>query len=210
MVRTVKGARRTQEQRRLEARSRLLQAAAELIAEGGLAAVTLAAVGHRAGYSRSVATHHFANKAGLISSLIDQVEAEFVAATAPVGALDTSVDELVETASIFLRLLVNPAAIHKSFLVLWAEAVADADWQPRIRASDDEFRLRVRAAVERGQARGEVDPILDTATTAIAFIGLLRGIALQELLSPSEIDLAATSRTVEVWLRRALSIKPGT
>jgi AcrR family transcriptional regulator len=54
--------RRTQAERRAAARDRLLQAAAELIAECGLPAVTLAQVGERAGYSRGIANHHFGTK----------------------------------------------------------------------------------------------------------------------------------------------------
>jgi AcrR family transcriptional regulator len=196
--------RRTQAERRAAARDRLLQAAAELIAECGLASVTLAQVGERAGYSRGIANHHFGTKAALIEELISQVEEEFVAATAPVRNLDASVDELVTTSSIFIGLLENLPAIHRAFLVLWASAVADDELRPRMAASDATFRDAVTAIVERGKARGEVDDGLDADIFAVMLLGQLRGLALQHLIAGDEIDLADVRRGLEAAIRGLL------
>jgi len=196
--------RRTQAERRAAARDRLLQAAAELIAECGLAAVTLAQVGERAGYSRGIANHHFGTKAALIEELISQVEQEFVAATAPVRSLDASVDALVATSSIFIGLLEDLPAINRAFLVLWASSVADDELRPRMAASDAAFRDAVTAIVERGKARGEVDPNLDAATFAVMLLGQLRGLALQHLIAGDQIDLAHVRRGLESAIRGLL------
>ena len=196
--------RRTQAERRAAARDRLLKAAAELIAECGLAAVTLARVGERAGYSRGIANHHFGTKAALIEELISQVEHEFVAATAPVRSLDASVDELVTTSSIFIGLLEDLPAIHRAFLVLWASAVADDELRPRMAASDAAFRDAVTAIVERGKACGEVDDSLDADTIAVMLLGQLRGVALQHLIAGDAIDLAHVGRGLEAALRALL------
>jgi AcrR family transcriptional regulator len=201
---TAPPARRTQIQRRAEARDKLLQAAAELIAERGLAAVTLAAVGERAGYSRGIANHHFGTKAALIDELIEQVEREFHGATEPVTRLDVSIDALVETASIFLRMLEDLPVIHRAFLVLWAAAVADEELRARMAASDEGFRDAVTLIIGRGQARGEIDASVDAASAALAILGQLRGIALQHLLSPDGIDLASARVSVESSIRRFL------
>ncbi|MDT5256945.1 MAG: hypothetical protein QOD10_2025 [Mycobacterium sp.] len=196
--------RRTQAERRAAARDRLLQAAAELIAECGLASVTLAQVGERAGYSRGIANHHFGTKAALIEELISQVEEEFVAATAPVRNLDASVDGLVTTSSIFIGLLEDLPAIHRAFLVLWASAVADGELRRRMAASDAAFRDAVTAIVERGKARGEVDDGLDADTFAVMLLGQLRGLALQHLIAGDEIDLADVRRGLEAAIRGLL------
>jgi AcrR family transcriptional regulator len=196
--------RRTQAERRAAARDRLLQAAAELIAECGLASVTLAQVGERAGYSRGIANHHFGTKAALIEELISQVEEEFVAATAPVRNLDASVDELIATSSIFIGLLEDLPAIHRAFLVLWASAVADDELRRRMAASDAAFRDAVTAIVERGKARGEVDDGLDADIFAVMLLGQLRGLALQHLIAGDEIDLAHARRGLEAAIRALL------
>jgi AcrR family transcriptional regulator len=53
--------------------ARLLDAAAELIAEGGYEAMTLAAVGERAGYSRGLVTARFGSKDQLLAALVDRI-----------------------------------------------------------------------------------------------------------------------------------------
>src|ERR1700750_760341 len=68
---------RTQVERRAEAERKLLEAATELIAERGVRAVTLAAVGERAGYSRGLVTHHFGNRQGLLDALTLELQNRF-------------------------------------------------------------------------------------------------------------------------------------
>jgi AcrR family transcriptional regulator len=53
--------------------ARLLDAAAELIEEGGFEAMTLAAVGERAGYSRGLVTARFGSKDQLLAALVDRI-----------------------------------------------------------------------------------------------------------------------------------------
>ena len=54
----------------------LLSAAAEIVVESGVPAVTLAAVAERAGYSRGMVTHHFGSKRGLLDALARSAQAE--------------------------------------------------------------------------------------------------------------------------------------
>ena len=51
----------------------LLDAAAELIAESGLASATFSALGERAGYSRGLVTARFGSKRGMVDALIRRV-----------------------------------------------------------------------------------------------------------------------------------------
>jgi AcrR family transcriptional regulator len=61
--------RRTQGERRAEAERRVLQATKQVIAELGVGAVTFAAIGARAGYSRGIVTHHFGSRQNLRQTL---------------------------------------------------------------------------------------------------------------------------------------------
>src|SRR3954447_20266254 len=70
------GDRRTQAQRRAAARGAILDTAIELLADGGYANMTLADVGERAGYSRSLATHYFGSKPKLLAAIIQRVRTE--------------------------------------------------------------------------------------------------------------------------------------
>jgi len=61
-----------------EVRSRLstkllLEAAGDLVAEGGYSSLTLAMVGKRAGYSSGLATARFRTKAKLLEALVDRI-----------------------------------------------------------------------------------------------------------------------------------------
>lgn len=200
--------RRTQAQRRAESRTKLMLAAAELIAEQGLGGVTLAEVGERAGYSRGIANHHFGTKAALIAELVDRVEREFIEATAPALRLQVSVDELLEITSVFVSMLADLPSVHRAFLVLWATAVADEELRPRMAGSDEAFRNTVVEIVERGQSNGEIDSTIGASGFAVAFLGQLRGVALQFLLAPESIDLGAVRQGMEQSLRRTLQPGP--
>jgi len=199
---------RTQAQRRTESRTRLMLAAAELIAEQGLGSVTLADIGKRAGYSRGIANHHFGTKAALIAEMVDRVEREFIQASAPALRVQVSVDELVEIASVFIAMLADLPAVHRAFLVLWATAVADEELRPRMAGSDESFRNTVVGIVERGRSNSEIDSTIGAPEFAVAFLGQLRGVALQHLLAPESIDLDAVRRTMEQSLRRTLRPAP--
>src|SRR6478735_11270818 len=67
----------SQTERRAEAERKLLEAAMQLVAERGVRAVTLAAVGERAGYSRGLVTHHFGNRQGLLDALTLELQNRF-------------------------------------------------------------------------------------------------------------------------------------
>jgi AcrR family transcriptional regulator len=69
----IEESRRSQQQRSQESTQRLLVAATDLIVEGGYAAVTLAAVGERAGYSRGLVTAKFGSKEGLLEELLERI-----------------------------------------------------------------------------------------------------------------------------------------
>ena len=71
-------ARRTQQQRRDQAETALLNAAAELAVEHGVRSLTLARVGERAGYSRGIVTHHFGSKRALLERLARATQTGFV------------------------------------------------------------------------------------------------------------------------------------
>src|SRR3954454_4246859 len=82
-------ARRTQRERRDQAESALLTAAAELVVEQGVRSLTLARVGQRAGYSRGIVTHHFGGKQALVERLARATQAAFVPGLDGLGARRT-------------------------------------------------------------------------------------------------------------------------
>jgi AcrR family transcriptional regulator len=192
--------RRTQQQRRDHTRGALLGAAAELVVEYGVRAVTLARVGERAGYSRGIVSHHFGSKAALIAELAHSTQAGFVPG---LGDLDPGLDRLLQLIDGYLGQLNRLGVLNRAFLVLWAESATEPELTPVFRERDDSFRSDLRDDVQAGIAAGQIDAAIDPAASAVAIVGQLRGIAFQKLLSP-DIDVERLRHTVTDQWRRAL------
>lgn len=171
---------------------RLLDAAGELIVERGYAAVTLAEVGRRAGYSRGLATMRFGSKSLLLDAVVKRItqgwsrrnllpRAEGMNGLDGFLALVAAIKEQFERDSHSLRLL----------YVLTFEALGG---NPELRDHFVEFHRRRRAdmaeLIERGINDGSIRSatVIDDEATAI-LVGL-RGIAYLWLLDPVGFDPA--------------------
>lgn len=195
-------ARRTQQERRDQASAALLKAAAELVVEEGVRAVTLARVGERAGYSRGLVTHHFGGKQALLEHLARTTQTGFVPG---LDALPPGLDRLLWLIDGYLAQLSEPDVLSRAFLVLWAESMTTPDLAPIFRERDHAFRDDLRHEVAAGIAEGTIRADVDPDQIAVAVVGQLRGIALQCLLDPEAIELAGLRRcAAEAW-KRALS-----
>ena len=198
--------RRTQEQRRTETRFKLVEAAAALINERGQAGLTLAAVGARAGYSRGIASYHFGTQTGLNEALLVQVEVEFEDGAETIDHSGPPITVLTETCRVFHAMLANRSDLHRAFLALWAGAVVtDNEHRSVMQGADRHIRSRIAAAVSRGIGDGTIDNTIDPAGYAVVMLGQLRGIELQHLMSPDEIDLDTTLKWVEASVVRDLA-----
>ena len=169
--------RRTQAERRAATESRLLEAAFRIVAERGVRAVTTAAVGEQAGYSRGIVMHHFGSRAVLMTRLAESVQASFfLPGTGPDGRERTLA--LVDD---YLTLVEARSQTSRVFLRLWAAAIGD-DEPALARAfvqRDDAFRQLFDAAIEEGLADGSISAPLDPRAAAATLVGLLRGVAMQ-------------------------------
>ncbi|WP_406640195.1 TetR/AcrR family transcriptional regulator [Amycolatopsis sp. WGS_07] len=191
--------RRTQQERRDQAAAALLEAAAELVVEEGVRAVTLARVGERAGYSRGLVTHHFGGKQALLEQLARTTQTGFV------PGLDTvapGLDRLLRLIDGYLARLNEPDVLSRAFLVLWAESMTAPELAPIFRERDHAFRADLREEIAAGIADGTIRPDIDPEQTAVAIVGQLRGIALQNLLDPAAVNPAQLCHcTADGWRR---------
>ncbi|MGW4526788.1 TetR/AcrR family transcriptional regulator [Amycolatopsis sp. NPDC004378] len=192
----------TQEQRRATARSALLVAAADLVVEAGVRAVTLALVGERAGYSRGIVTHHFGSRQALLESLAKASQSGFVPGLTDVPP---GLDRLLRLVAGYVRELGREDVPARSFLVLWAESVTDPHLAALFRERDEAFRADLREDVAAGIGDGTIRGDADPAQVAVSVLGQLRGIGLQGMLTPAAIDTERLAREVAEQWRRALS-----
>jgi len=200
--------RRTQEQRRTEAEDALIQAAAELIAQGGSAAVTLAKVGERAGYSRGLANHHFGNKARLMERVVETVTESFrrsISSLPPESSLRCRLASLIDSYFVAVQSL---QPINRARLILIAEAMADEfEFREAILEGDRIFRSALTEAFGCGMTSGELPQDTDPEGLAIATVALLRGVALQ-FFADTGMDIDKARIEVEQLLYGRLEISP--
>ena len=202
-LRPVEPPRRTQAERRAETERRLIDATMEIIAGAGVRAVTMAAVGEAAGYSRGIVNHQFGTRDGLMAAVANVAQARF----SPVTGGLRGRERVLADVTAYLTALKTGAQDARVFLRLWIAAIGGEE--PGLRevfvARDAFFRDHVAAAVAEGIEDGTVRSDVDAAAAAFAIVGQLRGISLQLQLAPESVDLDALSAEVREWLDRALA-----
>ncbi|MFC9809579.1 TetR/AcrR family transcriptional regulator [Streptomyces griseoaurantiacus] len=194
---------RTQKQRREEAEAALLDAAAELVAEQGLRALTLARVGERAGYSRGLVTHYFGSKQALVERLARAAQSGFVPGLAD---LPPGPDRLLRLIDGYLaQQTKHERPLNRAFLLLWMEAATSPDLARLFADRTEAFRTDLREDLTAGIAEGTIRPDLPVEETTAAIVAQLRGIAIQLLVTPESLDLPALRAYLTDHWRRALT-----
>jgi len=200
-------ARRTQQERRDQAETALLNAAAELVVEEGVHSLTLARVGQRASYSRGLITHYFGSKQALLERLARVTQSGFVPGLdgAPPG-----LDRLLRLIDGYIVALGQMRMPNRAFLLLWAEAATAPELAGIFRERDEAFRADLVEDVRAGIADGAIRPDAVADDVAVAVLGQLRGIALQRLVDSQAVDTQRLRRSVTGYWRQALACATAT
>jgi AcrR family transcriptional regulator len=142
----------------------LLEATMEIIALRGARAVTLAAVGEAAGYSRGIVTHQFGSRQGLLDALTLELQNRFV---------PPETDDVLELIDAYLASSEERPLDSRVYAVLWAEAQAgDADLRPAFETRDARFKATLSGYLDGNEAMAGV------------LVALLRGVS---LLQPDDV-----------------------
>lgn len=194
--------RRTQRERREETERKVLTAATALIAERGSRALTLAAVGEAAGYSRGIVTHQFGSRLGLLAAFAEVAQER----VEPRPEDPPGVARLLALARAYVDLVASGDEYSRGFLLLWAESMRAA---PEIReifaARDRRLVDEIVADLLAGQAAGEVRADLDVDATTTVLVGQLRGVALQLILGEDAPPADAVKAALVESIRRSLA-----
>jgi AcrR family transcriptional regulator len=175
---------------------RLLEAAGELVVEGGYAAMTLAAVGERAGYSRGMVTARFGSKEGLLNALVERIVAGFNHRNV---LPRTEGRPGCEAVTLFLDAIATQAASDASAIrVLYAlmfEALGPIpDLHATIAVLHDAMRADLAKLIRAGLRDGSVRKGVSPADEAALIVAGLRGIGYQWLLQPEEFNATRAFR----------------
>lgn len=176
--------RRTQQERGEESTTRLIHAAAELIAEGSYEAATAAEIGRRAGYSRSMVRARFGSKQQLIDAVVTSAYEGPLTVTLPettsglerAGSFGHDCGANRRITSVDAHHLRGRVSRRRQQLHLSTRV---ADWVTPLRAD-------TLAAVLAGQADGSIRTELDPEPTAHAIVAEGIGSAFLWTVDPTE------------------------
>lgn len=193
------------------AEAHVLDAAARLIAERGLAKTNVGAICARTGYPSSVVYQLFVDKEALVRRFVEQMREEFIAefsravAERSGGVTATPPDMLRALIGVFFELLTDLPVRNRAFLVLWGEAAEELSAiRPVMTEADRRFRFAIAQTVSAGLADGTITGVADPDAYAFALLGQLRGISIQLLIDPNGIDVGAVRAELERGIDRLI------
>lgn len=168
----------------------LLDAAADLIVEGGLAALTFAKIGERAGYSRGMVTARFGSKDGLIDALIDRIVTTWshrnvIPHTKGRSGLEGAIT-LIE--AIRSQAAKDPRGLRVLYSLMFEATGSDEELRLRFAKFHEGMRADFAGYVRRGQRDGSVRRGPSPDREGELMVAGLRGIGYQWLLDPTAFD----------------------
>jgi AcrR family transcriptional regulator len=193
--------RRTQAERRDDTRRRVLEAATSLVAARGSRAVSLAAVGEAAGYSRGIVNHHFGSKALLLEELIRYTQQFEVPTDAPTG-----LGRLTQFVEAYLGGMHDRSPRSEAFLKLWTESAgAEPALAPLFAERDAWFRDFIAEHVRDGVTDGSIADGVDPHLAAVVIIGSLRGTAMMVFSTARDVSVGELAVEVARSIGRSLA-----
>ena len=184
------GTEMTQSEKSARSTNALLDAAADLIVEGGFAALTFAAIGDRAGYSRGLVTVRFGSKDGLVEALINRIVGAW--GHRNVLPLTKGKSGLVGMTTMLDAIRQQAVRDARGLRVLYAlmfEALGpDESLRARMATFHRGMRRDFARFIERGIRDGSVRVGTSPSAEAALAVAGLRGIAYQWHLDPDGFD----------------------
>ena len=170
---------------------RLKSAAFELIAEGGISALTTAALAKRSGYSTAIVSYHFGSKDNFIQFLLDDAyQRSSVVSTIPLETVDT-IAELKNMLARYAKFVREQPEAAFAYLALVSSAnETNPQLLKAVQKMNHLVRKRIEQAIVAGQKGGSINKQIDASSSAIAIVGGVRGIIMQFMVD-REVNLEA-------------------
>jgi len=165
-------------------KARILEAAVELTAEGGVARATISAVCERAGVRAPALYYHYGSKDGLVGAVVEAVAGAWLEELrATVVAEGDSLEALIASALRGWRAAI--LAPHSPVELLLRVQLERADDAPPIREALQRVMARARAIIADAlDAAG--GPLRDSQGVAQTVVSLVQGVALRHHLDRDE------------------------
>ena len=185
-------------------RPQILAAAAEVIAERGVAATRIADVAERSGVSPPAVLYWFDSKEQLLAEALTADDDRFY------EELEERLDEEATPAERMVALIETAAADNDFalWMELWTWALRDADLRAARERFDSRWRAVIEAVVSDGVAAGEfgtrAGSTVDPSQAALAIAALIDGLTVQAALGDPEVSVARLTETVLASAERLL------
>lgn len=166
---------------------RLLDAAAELVAERGYAEATVAEIGKRAGYSRGLVSARFGCKENLMWALVQRASDTWFPNLLDPPRRGKACDQLrALVRTIGEQVARDPQALRVLERLIFE---ASGELHERFVTSQRRMESGFRDILTRGIDDGSIRDDIDVEVEAALLVATLRGISYQWFLYPREVDM---------------------
>jgi AcrR family transcriptional regulator len=172
-------------------RAKILDAALDVFGRSGFRGGSLREIAEAVGMSQAGLLHHFTDKTGVLTALLDRRDELAV----PFFSGPRGIDTLLAAAAVIESNQANRGATEL-FCVLSAEATsADHPAHEYFVARHERFRALFTDAMRLMAKRGELRAGVDIESAAAMILAVMDGLQLQWLLDPTSVDVSASLRT---------------
>lgn len=188
------GARPNKQKLRTErSTSGLLKAAAEILVEEGVSALTLANVGERAGYSRGLVTTRFGSKANMVQALVERLTTRWAAVhVEPRVRGKSGLESLLEMMREMRDQISRDPEDVLALQALLFDALSPASvTREAITEYNADLGRSILSSIETGMRDGTVKSEIVAQREANWVLEGIRGIGFHWLLRSDEYDAAA-------------------
>ena len=185
---------RTPRPPREEVRTRILDAAARVVAERGLAGASLDQVAAAAGFTKGAVYSNFASKDELFLALLEAQSAARV--TAVEESLQRTRDLPEALTAVGRELTRTDPAGELLFVEFWQRAVRDPAVREAFVRSRRALRARIAAVVEAFLRSRPEAATWDAQSLTVVLLALANGLALEELPDPGAVPADVVPRVL--------------
>lgn len=185
-----------------ETRDQLLNAAAQVFAEQGYSAASVAMIAERVGITSGAVYRHFTNKADILLELLKK-DLHVLPITEKLASKGRpSVSFFAKLVSIYADPSVQP--VRRLAVEIHAAAARDREVAELLKAFTDHSRDSLCARLEAAKAEGLVPPSIDVRQTVNILLILIMGLANLDTLDPTLVGnrklMRFLERSVEIML----------
>lgn len=166
----------------------MLEAALTLVSERGSLTMTLADVGERAGYSRSLPAHYFRNKDGLVAALAEYMIDRFTRVVLQGPKPRQGLTAVLTRIDVYMTAAATDPMQFRALQVLMTEAItgnASEAARNSLEAVNNAVIEYFERQIAAGIKQGEIRPDVGVRESAVMMVGILRGVLAMWFLAPN-------------------------